>query len=409
MSRGRVSVATLTMFTVIITVTVSTPSVARAWGTAAACPGGTAAWGGTQRGPSAPVVVTGQAQITCPTPQVTITAGSTGHRQTSSTQPKNGQPCYEYEDSDVAIGPVSGGQRPVAWYDPGRGSVWTEDIPDKPLSGIPGFIPSDASVLYASLIMGSADMTLHFELDGTWATATKSCDGIWFIPADGGKDYAFPIGSVTRRAALTYQMPPSISVEQLVARATATFRQVYTGGQVASSPPADSQIVHYASCFTELGANVPPAVGFSIRDPQPGAGPALVVNYVVQATVDETWWDFGEPDDPVTVQQGVNPTAPCSVQHTYSHVSADAYGSEEDHHPPPGVLWTFGNAEPAPDMEAVEAWEHVHFSVTAYYQEPDGTQFAVPFPVNNGGDDFWLAATPEWVRVYQIEGVPDSR
>ena len=32
----------------------------------------------------------------------------------------------------------------------------------------------------------------------------------------------------------------------------------------------------------------------------------LVVNYVVQATVDETWWDFGEPEDPVTVQHGVN-------------------------------------------------------------------------------------------------------
>jgi hypothetical protein len=255
--------------------------------------------------------------------------------------------------------------------------------------------------------MGSADMTLHFELDGKWATATKSCNGIWFIPADGGKDYAFPIGSVTRRAALTYKTPPSINVEQLVATATVTFRQVYTAGQVASSPPADSQIVHYSSCFSEVGANVPPTVGFSIRDPQPGTGRVLVVNYVVQATVDETWWDFGEPEDPVTVQQGVNPAAPCSVQHTYSHVSADAYGSAEDHHPPPGVVWTFGNAEPAPDMEAVEAWEHVHFSVTAYYQEPDGTQFAVPLPVNNGADDFWLAATPEWVRVYQIEGVPD--
>ncbi len=49
---------------------------------------------------------------------------------------------------------------------------------------------------------------------------------------------------------------------------------------------------------------MPPTVGFSIRDPQPGAGPVLVVNYVVQATVDETWWDFGEPENPVTVQQG---------------------------------------------------------------------------------------------------------
>jgi len=255
--------------------------------------------------------------------------------------------------------------------------------------------------------MGSASMTIHYELDGAWSTASQSCEGNWMIPADA-KDYAFPIASVTRRGSLTYQTPPSINVEQLVVTATATFRQVYTAGHVASTPPADSQIVHYASCFTELGANVPPTVGFSIRDPQPGAGPVLVVNYVVQATVDETWWDFGEPEDPVMVQQGVNPAALCSVQHTYSHVSADAYGSSIDHHPPPGVLWTFGNAESAPDMEAVEAWEHVHFSVIAYYQEPDGTQFAVPLPVNNGADDFWLAATPEWVRVYQIEGVPDS-
>jgi len=126
MSRRRLSVATLSMFTVIISITVSTPSVARAWGTAAACPGGTAEWGGTQQGPSAPVVVTGDGQITCSTPQVTITAGSTRHRQTSTTQPQNGQPCYEYEDSKVAIGPLSGGQRPISWYDPGRGSVWTQ-------------------------------------------------------------------------------------------------------------------------------------------------------------------------------------------------------------------------------------------------------------------------------------------
>src|ERR1035441_2292104 len=168
MSRKTLRVATLTMFTVIITSTVSAPTVAKAWGTAPACPGGTAAWGGTQQGPSAPVVVTGEAQITCPTPQVTNTAGSTRHRQTSTTQPQNGQPCYEYESSAVAIGPVVGGQRAVSWFDPGLNRIWTTDIPDKPTSGIPGFIPPAASVLYASLIMGSADMTIHFELDGTW-------------------------------------------------------------------------------------------------------------------------------------------------------------------------------------------------------------------------------------------------
>src|ERR1700730_18552291 len=115
MSGKRLRVATLTIFAVIITSTVSAATVAKAWGTAPACPGGTAEWGGTQLGPSAPVVVTGDAQITCPTPQVTITAGSTRHRQTATTQAQNGQPCYEYEDSNIAIGPVSSGQRTVSW------------------------------------------------------------------------------------------------------------------------------------------------------------------------------------------------------------------------------------------------------------------------------------------------------
>jgi len=406
MQRLRVMTAVLAMTLCAGVIGPSLP--AEAYDTAHACPGGTADWQGTQRGPSAPVVVTGDAQITCPTPQVTITAGSTRHSQTSTTQPQNGQPCYEYEDSSVSIGPLVGGQRAVSWYDPGLERVWTEDIPDKPSSGIAGFIPSDASVLYASLIMGSADMTLHFELDGIWSAATRSCVGPWLIPANGGKDYFYPIASVTRRAPLAYQTPPSINVERLVATATATFRQVYTAGQVTSTPPGNGQIVHYPSCFSEQGANVPPTVGFSIRAPQAGTGRVLVVNYVVQATVDGVWWDFAEPENPVTVQYGVNPAAPCSVQHTYAHVSADAYGSSEIHHPPPGVAWTFGNSEPAPDMEAVEVWQHVHFSVTAYYQEPDGTQFAVPLAVNTGADDFWLAAVPEWVRVYQIEGIPQT-
>jgi hypothetical protein len=386
------------------------PELAHAYGGAHACPGGTSDWQGTQLGPSAPVVVTGDAAITCPTPQVTVTAGSTEHRSTSSPPPpQNGQPCYKYEDSSVAMGPVVNSQRQISWYEPTNQAMTTVTIPDEPFAGIPGYIPTQASVLYASLIMGSANMTLHYELDGTWSTATQSCQGGWTIPANGGTDYGYPIAAVTRRGALPYVTPPSINVEQVVATATAKFRQVYTGGQVASSPPGGSQIVHYPSCFTEQGANVPATVGFSIRDPQPGTGAVLVVNFVAQATIDQVWWDFAEPQNPVTVQQGTNPAAPCSVQHTYAHVSADAYGSNHGHHPPPGVAWTFGDAEPAADMEAVEVWQHVHFSVTAYYQEPDGSQFAQQLAVNNAVDDFWLAATPEWVRVYQIEGVPDTQ
>lgn len=328
---------------------------------------------------------------------------------TSSPPPQNGQPCYEYENSSVAMGPVVNANRQITWYEPRNGAMFSTTVPDVPFAGIPGYIPDRASVLYASLIMGSADMTIHFEKNGTWSSATSTCNGPWTVPADNGNDYGYPVATVSRRGPLTYATPPAINVEQLVATATTKFRQVYTGGQVSSSPPANGQIVHYPSCFTEQGANVPPTVGFSIRDPQVGVGPVLVVNYVVQATVDQVWWDFAEPENPVTVQYGTNPAAPCSVQHTYAHVSADAYASNTIHHPPPGVAWTFGNVEPAPDMEAVEVWQHVHFSVTAYYQQPDGSQYAQELAVNNGGDDFWLAATPEWVRVYQIEGIPDTQ
>lgn len=377
---------------------------ARAYGGAHACPGGTSDWQGTQLGPAAPVVVTGEASITCPSPQVTATAGSTQHSQSSSTQTQDGQPCYEYENSSVSIAPVVNGQRQVSWYNPNNSAVYTTTIPDRPFAGMPGYIPAEASVLYASLIMGSANMAVHYELDGKWSSATNSCRGGWTVPASSGTD-GLPIATVTRRGPLTYQTPPSLNVERLVAAATAKFRQVYTAGQVTSTPPATGQIVHYPSCFSQHGANIPPTVGFSIRDPQAGPGPVLVVNYVVQATVDETWWDFAEPENPVTVQYGAAPSGTCSAQHTYAHVSADAYVSDTVHHPPAGVAWTFGNVEPAPDMEAVEAWQHVHLSVTAYYQQPDGSQYAEQLAIN-GGDNFWLAAAPEWVRVNQIEGVP---
>src|ERR1700732_681349 len=109
----RIRSSLLIAVAVVVACVALTPSsqVVEAYGGGHACPGGTAKWGGTQLGPSAPVVVTGDAQITCSTPQVTITAGSTRHQQTSSTPPQNGQPCYEYESSAVAIGPVVSGQR----------------------------------------------------------------------------------------------------------------------------------------------------------------------------------------------------------------------------------------------------------------------------------------------------------
>ncbi len=389
------------------------PTIAHAFSQADACPGGTADWRGTQVGPSAPVVVTGDADITCPRPQVTVTVGSTAHSSSRYTPLQDGQPCYEYENSDVMLGPGVSGSRSISWWDPQGGKPITASVADAPNLGdyYRHVVPAQASVLYASAIMGSGGMVIHYELDGTWAAATQQCKGSWYVPADtrfcasaGPCDFAYHIASVVRRSNLPYSAPAAINVGQLIDQAGIKFRQTYTAGQVTSDPPGPGQVVRYPACFREAGANVPPVVGFSIRDPQPGAGPVLVVNYVVRATVDQTWWDFGEPENPTAVQDGAPSPSACAVQHTYEHVSADAYESSHVHHPPPGQTWNFGD-EPGPDMEAVEVWHHVHFSVTAYYEQPDGTQVAAPL-ASTGSSDFWLAATPEWVRVYQIEGVP---
>src|ERR1700758_3225999 len=78
---------TLPMVVAVLFLSVASSPADRAlaYDTAHACPGGTSDWQGTQLGPSAPVVVSGDASITCPTPQVTITAGSTKHEVTSSS------------------------------------------------------------------------------------------------------------------------------------------------------------------------------------------------------------------------------------------------------------------------------------------------------------------------------------
>ncbi|MGH7748166.1 MAG: hypothetical protein ACREQ5_25910, partial [Candidatus Dormibacteria bacterium] len=377
------------------------------------CPGGAAPWTGTQVAPGAPVVISSEQQLTCPPPQATLHGGSTTHRVAWSRGVQNGQPCSQREESYVSIGPVTPGtfggstvngvaapgHRAATWYDPSAtpSGTTTEEIPDGPAAFNPGVqVVAKDNLWTASASMGSAEMYVTYRLEGTYAGGT--CAGTWQLvdPPLCNSVGCYPHTNLVQRAPLPFTPPPGAAVQHLLALAKARFQQLYSGGQVASVPSDPKALVVFSSsCFTEAGARVPSAVGFSMRNPQAGDGPVLVVNYVVQATTDEVWWDFAEPENPTTQQSGVDPSQPCAVQHTYQHVSADAYGSNHLHHPPRRVAWTFGDAEPSCDMEAVEVWQHVHFGVTAYYTQTDGSQHAVPLPVD-AGNDAWIAGTPEW-------------
>jgi hypothetical protein len=316
----------------------------------------------------------------------------------------------------IAIGPLVGRSRPVSWYqyptDPGPsnrpGTVVTFNAPDDPSpDGRPlDVYTADLGTAWnSSELMGSNTLHFQWRYDGTWQSGVCQ-GGRWYV-LSGARcigSACWPVVQFTRRAPLTFTSLGSPLASSLVNTVRRQLIAEYRGGAVTSQPPPPGQVVQYPSCFSETGSVIPPSLLFSIRVPQPGTGPVLVVNYIVEATVDETWWDFGERENATAITVGDSGGGACAVPHTYQHVSADAYGSSHIHHPPPGETWTFGG-EPGPDMEAVEAWHHVHFGVTAYFEQPDGSQVAVPLAAN-GASDFWLAATPEWVRVYQIEGVP---
>jgi len=52
-------------------------------------------------------------------------------------------------------------------------------------------------------------------------------------------------------------------------------------------------------------------------------------------------------------------------------------------------------------------WHHIHFSLTAYYTQTDGTQVKQELSGGNPGvTDFWVPSQPEWVQVQQIKSVP---
>jgi hypothetical protein len=385
------------------------------------CPGGVAPWTGT-------IVGAGQVEQAstqdpqCATPQVTTTTGSTGHAVTQPPQQslQDGASCSEALNADEHLGPVAAAKRSLSWWDPNRGggagAVATAEIDDQPFGpGSFNFVaPAGSGVpsIFASAVMGNGVLTVHWFLSGRWSAATQQCQGTWTVPADapfctgaGTCDPAVHVAAFTPTGNLPTPSAPPPIVDGVVNTVKQHLAATYVGGQVTSQAIAQGLVVQYPECFQVSNASLPQQVAFSVKVPQPGTGRVLVVNYVVSAVVDQVWWDFGEPENPTTVQQGVDPSTSCSVQHTYRHVSADAYGSATAHHPPPGEKWSWGDVAPAADEEAVASWQHVHFSVIGYYQQPDGTQYAIPLPVN-GADDVWIASQPEWVRVNQIEGIP---
>ena len=402
----------------------SAPGAARpvdARGIIDVCPGGVAPWTGTIVGVGQVEQASTQAPQ-CATPQVTTATGSTDHAagQSSSPSLQDGAPCGASLYSDERIGAVAAGKRTLSWWDPrgnaGAGSVATAAIDDNPFGAGPYtyIAPAGSGVpsIFASAVMGNGALTVHWYLSGHWSAATQQCLGTWTVPADapfctgtGACDPAIHVATFTPTGTLPTPATPPAIVDRVVNTVKKHLQASYTGGSVSSQATPQGLVVQYPECFQVANANIPRQTAFSLKVPQPGSGRVLVINYVVAAVVDEVWWDFGERENPTTVQQGIDPTAACAVQHTYRHVSADAYGSAAIHHPPQGDVWSWGDIEPAPDDEAVACWQHVHFSVIGYYQQPDGTQYAIPLAVN-GADDMWIASQPEWVRVNQIESVP---
>lgn len=379
-------------------------------GASAVCPGGSAPWQGTQAAPGTPVDIQSEQQITCHEPQVTVTTGSSSHSSPSGGPP-NGTACTQQMTSAVQVGPVVTGSRSVSYYDPNQATVVTQTIPDAPSDA--GYTPVQytsnlASLWGASEYMGSYDMRVPWTLDGTVQAGT--CSGKW-RPDNGTRcpGSCYPVPTPTLRSPLVFQPPPVATLQPLIASVKARFFSQYGGGQTVAQwadggySPQTGLIVRKPACFWEQGSTVPPTARYGMTSPQQGAGPALVVTYVVRAITDELWWDFG---DGQTLQQAAtDPTASCAVQHTYYHVSADIYGSGTNHQPPPGLAWS-GGREPQSDMQAVDLWRHVHFTVTAYYQQTDGSQVAVPLSVGPEAD-FWIASSPLWVRVYQAVGEPE--
>jgi hypothetical protein len=380
------------------------------------CPGGTAGWTGTRTAPTT-YTVTSSADIQCYSPQVNVTAGDTQHSYSYGSPQPTG-PCSATATSRMSIGPLLGGKRVVSYWDPNSQTVTSTSVSDTAAAGAQNGFFTDAPtlpVLFAAWWMGSDAGTIPWKTkDATWVNGV--CTGTWEQSLPGSCGYVGPVSyqcsdtaAVAPVLPLTFTQPPPVTVAPLLAQAEAQVKQELSGGQVTSEfasgsvVPKHGLIVRVPVCFWAQGATLDTTKSFGLVDPQLGPGRALVVNYVASASEDQTWWDFG--DGSSATQTGVDPTQQCAVTHTYYRVSADAYGSLHNHTSPAGQTYPFPDAEPGPDQEAVVVWHHIHFSLSAYYVQSDGSQVKVDLP-GVGGTDFWVPSQPEWVKVQQIESVP---
>lgn len=383
-------------------------------------------WSGTQTSAETVEVSGDVHDVPCPVPQVNHAAGDTSYTvaSPSGSAPVNGTPCKEGIWSDVWMGDLRDGNWQVQYYDPNLGRVVSVAVSDEPSPFLPisyGQLTSSAWTLNSlPWQMGSLSDAILWVMQGTYEGGKCVANSDGWTDFDGTHQCdpsgaLFPAECVvfgTPRGTLTYTPPATSTFTPYLAGIIANMEATYqtgsvttswaNGGQAVVSPGVGQAIVRYPVCFADTGGNLGTSHDWEILIPQTNTGPALVVDYVVSASVDETWWDFGDgASDEVP---STAPQAACSVEHTYYHVSADAYGSGEDHTNPPGETWTLGS-EPQPNMEAVEAWYHVAVTVTAYYREPDGSTVEQSIPVPPG-TDFWLADTPEWETVGQIESIP---
>ena len=395
-------------------------------------------WTGTQSGPQTLTVQGTVAQAPCPLPQVNGSAGSAGYTTSGAppTPPPDGTACHGDINADVMMSHLHNGGWQVQYFDPNDGQVVTANVGDGP--GWPNWPLTGQQLTRTSWALGysAAEMGSRQNPYILWHMEGKYQGGQCVPDSNGWTDlggtrqcnppgYAAPVGAGFPNECLVYgatlgplpYVAPSFAtltafvpglLDNLRSRwqtGTSQTSWLY-GGQSLIAAGLGQSIVRYPVCFASAGGNLPETFTQEVLIPQPNPGPALVVDYVISAAVDETVWDFGDGQTqtltgPVALAQGCP-----SAQHTYYHVSADVYGSHLNHWLPPGVSsWPFAD-EPHADMEASVAWHHVGVSVTALAREPDGSTLDQPVAVPASFNNIWLASAPEWQTVGQFESVP---
>lgn len=397
-------------------------------------------WKGTQVNVQTFAVQGTVSQAPCPPPQVNGSAGSTTHAESSSpaNPPPDGTACIRDVQASVSIGGLQKGAWQVQYYDPNDSKVVSATIgdgpgwPDWPLTG-QQFTQTSWALGYSAAEMGSRQSPYIFwrmhgqyqsgqcvpDANGwTDAEGTRQCDppGYGTPTGKGFPNECLVFGGVLGNlpyvapnfATLTGYVPGLLdNLRSKFQTGQATTSWLY-GGQSVIGAGVGQSIVRYPVCFADAGppSNLGSTYTEEVLIPQPNPGPALVVDYVITAAVDQTVWDFGDGQTQTLSGSAALSQGCAGAEHTYYHVSADEYGSHTNHWLPPGVTaWPFGD-EPHPDMLAVDAWHHLGVTVTALAREPNGDVLNQPVAVPASFQNIWLGDAPEWQTVGQFESIP---